>query len=50
MKLDCEVSACRQREAEAAEERSIQEYLRHRREREAQNAARQAVKLEAQDK
>lgn len=40
----------RQREAEAAEERSIQEYLRRRREREAADAARQANKREAQDR
>lgn len=40
----------RQREAEAAEERSVQEYLRKRREREAAEAARQANKREAQDR
>ena len=40
----------RQREAEAAEERSIQEYMRKRREREAAEAARQANKREAQDR
>lgn len=42
--------SCRQREAQAAEERSIQEYLRKRREREAAAAARQANKREAQDR
>lgn len=40
----------RQREAEAAEERSIQEYMRKRREREAAEATRQANKREAQDR
>ena len=43
-------SLCRQRDAEAAEERSIQEYMRKRREREAGDAARQANKREAQDR
>lgn len=42
--------ACRQREAEAAEERSIQDYMRKRREREAADAARKATKREAQDR
>jgi hypothetical protein len=41
---------CRQREAEAAEEREVQEYMRKRREREAAEAARQASKREAQDR
>ncbi|KAI7842034.1 hypothetical protein COHA_004235 [Chlorella ohadii] len=40
----------RQCEAEAAEERSVQEYLRKRREREAAQAAQQANKREAQDR
>lgn len=40
----------RQREAEAAEERTIQEYMRKRREREAAEATRQANKREAQDR
>ena len=44
------VHAHRQREAEAAEERSIQEYMRKRREREAAEATRQANKREAQDR
>ncbi len=45
-----DVLQCRQREAEAAEERSVQEYLRKRREREAAQAAQQANKREAQDR
>lgn len=41
---------CRQREAEAAQERSIQEYMRKRREREAADAARKATKRKVQDR
>lgn len=44
------VHACRQREAEAEEERRITEYMRQRREREAAEAARKSAKREALDR
>lgn len=46
----CVHARCRQREAEAEEERKIAEYMRQRREREAQEQARKSSKREAMDR
>lgn len=43
-------SPCRQREAEAAEEREVQGFMRKRREREAAEEERKANKREARDR